>query len=101
MLVTGATDYRIDPINNLESGNYSDIAPRNTPRVLHTHLPHHMLPKSIMDKKIVYVMRDPRDQLVSLYHHHQGLKWSPTVPFKEFFENVLNNPHKGTSFCLL
>lgn len=97
MLVAGRTDYTKGPINNLESGNCLDpnkVDPA-TPRVLHTHLPQDMLPKSITQRKIVYVMRDPRDQLVSLYHHHQGLKWSPEMSFKEFFRNVLENPHKG------
>lgn len=94
MLVSGVTEYLSDPLNNLESGNYGDHS-RGCRRILHTHLPYDLLPNSILQKKITYVMRDPRDQIVSLYHHHQGLKWSPSLSFKEFFKDVLENANKG------
>lgn len=102
MLVTGVAQYTSDPIHNLESGNYRDLAScdATSPRVLQTHLPHDMLPQSITSGKILYVMRDPRDQIVSLYHHHQGLKWSRTMEFPEFFRNVMDNPHKGKTISL-
>ncbi|XP_067930825.1 sulfotransferase 1E1-like [Watersipora subatra] len=97
MLVSGLLNYTADPIYNLESGNYADSdGPKesSSPRVLHTHLPPDMLPKSITERKMVYILRDPRDQLVSLYHHHQGLKWSPKMSFTDFFKNVQDYPEK-------
>lgn len=99
MLISGDTTYNCQPICNLESGNYDFSSSSDTtisaPRVLHTHLPCQMLPHSILCRKMVYIMRNPRDQIVSLYHHHQGLKWSPTLTFEEFFHQVLSNPQKG------
>ena len=99
MLLSGKAEYDPAPICNMESGNYGSTSQDNQspaePRVLHTHLPCQMLPQTIMRQKIVYVMRNPKDQIVSLYHHHQGLKWSPTLSFAEFFHQVINEPHRG------
>lgn len=101
MLLSGKAEYNSDPISNMESGNFDSTSCNSSsstePRVLHTHLPCQMLPQTILRQKIVYIMRNPKDQIVSLYHHHQGLKRSPTLTFSEFFNQVLNEPHKGMS----
>lgn len=94
MLITGETEYLLSPINNLESGCFP-LSDSPIPRVIQTHLPYDMLPDSILSKKIVYVLRNPRDQMVSLYHHHQGLRWTPSLTFQQFFADVIENPGKG------
>ncbi|KAK4436396.1 Cytosolic sulfotransferase 12 [Sesamum alatum] len=42
----------------------------SAPRLLHTHLPHAVLPDSIKNSacKIVYIARNPKDTLVSMWH---------------------------------
>lgn len=48
-----------------------------SPRVLNCHLPFHLLPKQMKEKKtkIVLSLRNPKDVFVSFYHHHKGLKF--------------------------
>lgn len=94
MLVSGTTEYTTDPISNLESGSYQD-SQTDQFRILHSHLPYDMLPELIKTQKIIYIMRNPLDQIVSLYHHHQGLKWSPCKTFYQFFCDIMENPDKG------
>jgi len=94
MLVSGDASYSPEAIKNLESGNYN--SPEDSPfRILHSHLPLDLLPPTLLQQKMVYVMRNPRDQIVSLYFHHQGLKWSNEMTFEEFFYSILENPTKG------
>ena len=42
-----------------------------SPRILNTHHPPHLLPKDIKEKKtrIVYIYRNPKDVAISSYHH--------------------------------
>ena len=49
--------------------------PRSEPRLLKTHLCYDMLPKQVRDKKpkVIYVTRNPRDAVVSLYNHWKAL----------------------------
>ena len=54
-----------------------DLMPTETintiesPRILNTHYPPHLLPKEIKEKKtrIVYIYRNPKDVAISSYHH--------------------------------
>ncbi|XP_047064778.1 cytosolic sulfotransferase 5-like [Lolium rigidum] len=79
-----------------------------SPRLLASHLPYSLLPNGI---KIVYVCRDPKDTLVSLWHFHEkttavllgvpGVAGAspPTMPtFEEAFElfcegRCISGPH--------
>ncbi|KAM7356189.1 luciferin sulfotransferase-like [Cochliomyia hominivorax] len=82
------------------SALYTSI-PKNTidlaeqaakPRVLKTHLPAHLIPKQIWDKKskIVYCTRNPKDMIVSYFHFHRGLgTWNGDI--NEFVEDLINN----------
>ncbi|CAI8588623.1 unnamed protein product [Vicia faba] len=46
------------------------------PRLFSTHLPYHLLPKSVKESrcKIVYLCRDPKDNLVSFWHFINKLR---------------------------
>ncbi|CAB3255262.1 unnamed protein product [Arctia plantaginis] len=47
-----------------------EAMPVSTPRFIKTHLPMSLLKPSLLDTaKMVYVARDPRDVVVSYYHH--------------------------------
>jgi len=62
------------------------------PRVLSTHFPFRAIPKQALDKKIkiVYLLRNPKDTVVSLYNHMNshseasGLNYPGT--FESFFD---------------
>ena len=58
-----------------DSLNLAGNMPLSEPRLLKTHLPYDMLPKQVRDKKpkIIYVTRNPRDAVVSLYNHWKAL----------------------------
>ncbi|XP_074076255.1 sulfotransferase 2A1-like isoform X2 [Macrotis lagotis] len=62
------------------------------PRFLTSHLPVHLYPKSYFTSKakMIYVARNPRDVLVSLYSFLSDLPFSPSfLNFEHFFEEFL------------
>jgi len=61
------------------------IAKRSSPRVLNSHFTPRCIPKEIVEKgiKIVQVYRNPKDVLVSAYHHILKMQKSP---FNESFD---------------
>ena len=58
-----------------DSLNLAGNMPYSEPRLLKTHLCYDMLPKQVRDKKpkVIYVTRNPRDAVVSLYNHWKAL----------------------------
>ncbi|XP_060929710.1 sulfotransferase 2B1-like [Limanda limanda] len=64
-----------------------------SPRALVTHLPYHLMPASFHTSKakVIYVVRDPKDVLVSSYYFHQmaALLEDPGT-FDEFLEKFLD-----------
>ncbi|XP_059650135.1 cytosolic sulfotransferase 15-like [Cornus florida] len=76
----------------LNRNNLPNLEDRSDPRLLSTHVPFASLPVSIIDSgcRIVYVCRNPFDQLIS--HWHFTLKRSkenadhPPLPLEECFE---------------
>ncbi|XP_022095565.1 sulfotransferase 1C2-like isoform X2 [Acanthaster planci] len=72
--------------------------PRGSPRHIKSHLPGQLLPPQVWEKKvkIVYVIRNPKDVVVSFFHH---ISW--TLPadrpflFDDFFDTFINgtNPY--------
>ncbi|XP_029792926.1 sulfotransferase 1C4 isoform X1 [Suricata suricatta] len=63
-----------------------------SPRTLKTHLPIQMLPPSFLEKncKIIYVARNPKDNMVSYYHFQKMNKALPDPgTWEEYFETFL------------
>ncbi|XP_069681095.1 luciferin sulfotransferase-like [Periplaneta americana] len=64
-----------------------DVEILNSPRCIKSHLPLRLLPKQMwtIKPKIIYVARDPKDVVVSWYHHHRLLN-GYTGSCEEFVE---------------
>ncbi|KAM7406029.1 hypothetical protein PAMP_000434 [Pampus punctatissimus] len=65
------------------------------PRVLTTHLPHHLLGPALQGSKakVIYISRNPKDVVVSFYHFH---KMANFLPDAGLFPEFLNQFLKGT-----
>ncbi|XBI31997.1 hypothetical protein VPH35_055505 [Triticum aestivum] len=75
-------------------GNKLDALP--SPRLLSTHMPYSTLPASITknpDRKIVYICRDPKDMVVSMWHFLRYPR--PNLSFNDMFELTC----EGKSLC--
>ncbi|KAF8679344.1 hypothetical protein HU200_046128 [Digitaria exilis] len=61
-----------------------------SPRLMNTHLPYTLLPDSVVTGgsscRVVYVCRDPKDMVVSLWHFLRRAE--PELSFAETFESV-------------
>ncbi|XP_020198364.1 flavonol 3-sulfotransferase-like [Aegilops tauschii subsp. strangulata] len=68
------------------SGQQAKLDALPSPRLMNTHMHHSLLPASVADNpdcKIVYVCREPKDMVVSMWHFLRGV-WRFT--FAELFE---------------
>lgn len=70
--------------------SFQALEEQTSPRVIKTHLPISLLPRDIWKKncKIIYVARDPKDVVVSFFHHFSGMT-SYTGGMEDFFEAFL------------
>lgn len=61
-----------------------------SPRLMNTHMPYTLLPGSVTTDtdgcKVVYICRDSKDMVVSLWHFLR--RRQPDMPFEELFEHV-------------
>eukprot|EP00064_Thunnus_orientalis_P017811 superscaffoldBa00003884_g17897 len=67
-------------------------ASSTTPRVITTHLPHHLLGPALQGSKakVIYVSRNPKDVAVSFYHFHRMANFFPDPgSFSEFLNQFL------------
>ncbi|CAK1552653.1 unnamed protein product [Leptosia nina] len=56
-------------LRNLVEPTVNKIINAPSPRLIKTHLPFSLLPPTLLDTtKVVYLIRDPRDVIVSMYH---------------------------------
>ncbi|XP_059212722.1 amine sulfotransferase-like [Centropristis striata] len=66
---------------------------RPDPRLCRTHLPPYMIPRGVQSKgaKVVYVMRNPKDVLVSFYHFAASFVMMETPKsFEDFFQDFMD-----------
>ncbi|XP_038065189.1 sulfotransferase 1A1-like isoform X2 [Patiria miniata] len=86
-----------EPIRRMKNMPHTHkiVAEMPSPRVIKSHLPGQLLPPQLWTKKpkIVYVMRNPKDVVVSTFHFMRMMDRSPTKQaetFAEFLENMLD-----------
>ncbi|XP_068597421.1 amine sulfotransferase-like isoform X1 [Brachionichthys hirsutus] len=86
----------------LEGGVLGDpFRPRPDPRVFRSHLYPDMLPHGVKNKqvKVVYVWRNPKDVLVSMYHFARSFVLLETPEsFADFFQQFLDGDVLGGSW---
>ena len=73
------------------AGQASKLEALPSPRILATHMPYSLLPDSITGSgcRIIYICRDPKDVVVSLWHFSakaSAAKGRECFPFDKFFE---------------
>ncbi|KAK6145668.1 hypothetical protein DH2020_022488 [Rehmannia glutinosa] len=76
-------------VPTIESMIYSTKTPHvdlyytSAPRLLHTHLPYAVLPDSVRNSacKIVYIARNPKDTVISMWHFFNSLFGRNQEPF--------------------
>ncbi len=71
-----------------------------SPRVIKTHLPLEMLPQKLLDTcKVVFVGRNPKDCMVSYYHHTSMFSdYKFNGDFKGFADLFINGEHEYGSY---
>ena len=72
------------------------------PRVFKTHIPYCLVPKGSDEAnkpRYIYVMRNPKDVFVSLYHHSCNMPYVAEIPtWDEAFQSFLQGDRKYSPF---
>ncbi|CAH1796348.1 unnamed protein product [Owenia fusiformis] len=71
MLMTGDTEVRNAETHFFDMNTPAETTAQSSPRLIQTHMPINYMPKDVWSKKskILVILRNPKDQLVSFYHH--------------------------------
>ena len=74
--------------NPVYASAFEVLSEMTAPRLIKTHLPIKLIPKDALDKhcKIVYVARNPKDVIVSLFH----FVCNPLYMYEGNFEQLLD-----------
>ena len=87
MIVSGVAEYKTKSLYDtcLSFHTPEEFAAFNRPRVLTTHLPPTQMPKQIFEKrcKILWMLRNPKDRIVSLFGHFNILFGSEAPPLED------------------
>uniref|UniRef100_A0A8C4SAM2 Sulfotransferase n=1 Tax=Erpetoichthys calabaricus TaxID=27687 RepID=A0A8C4SAM2_ERPCA len=78
-----------------------DFVNRPSPRLYASHLPYHLVPKALKEKKakVIYVFRNPKDTMVSYFHFSKMMNDLETMPsITELIERYLNGKVLGGSW---
>ncbi|MCE0480883.1 hypothetical protein HAX54_038110 [Datura stramonium] len=75
-----------------------DLYTMPSSRLFHTHLPYRVLPDSIKNSdncKIIYIARNPKDTLISMWHFYNNNHEDPKnfFPLEKFFDYFCNGVH--------
>ncbi|CAM0878056.1 unnamed protein product [Alopecurus aequalis] len=71
------------------AGHHDKLEALPSPRLMNTHMHHAQLPSSVannIDCKIIYICREPKDMLVSLWHFAKTI--SPNITFTDVFDSA-------------
>ncbi|KAM0858789.1 hypothetical protein ACQ4PT_047611 [Festuca glaucescens] len=71
--------------NLFSAGQEAKLEALPSPRLLQTHMHYSMLPRSLADCKIVFVCRERKDMLVSMWHFLKSAGYF-SLPFSDLFE---------------
>ncbi|XP_011684332.1 PREDICTED: sulfotransferase 1C4-like [Wasmannia auropunctata] len=88
-----ATDGDLSCSSNNHEVKLDFIQNQASPRFIKTHMPFDLLPTVVnSDCKIVYVARNPRDMVISLFNFHKNLTlYNYQGTFEQFCDLFLNN----------
>uniref|UniRef100_A0ACD5ZF07 Uncharacterized protein n=1 Tax=Avena sativa TaxID=4498 RepID=A0ACD5ZF07_AVESA len=67
-----------------QGGREAELEALPSPRLMNTHMPLPMVPRAVPACRLVYICRDPKDMVVSLWHFLGRLR--PELPFNSVFE---------------
>ena len=99
MLTSGKLEFSKDCVtdSHIDLEDSESFEKKPDPRILHTHLPYTYIPDKHKDNgyKIVYIVRNPKDRHVSLFHFALGYDPYPLdLSWSDYIENITMDPGK-------
>lgn len=106
MLLGGAAEYspHAKESRMLEIRRPEELEALESPRILNTHYPYELLPENMGASKckIIYMLRNPKDVAVSLYHHltkHDDFRYNGS--WSNFLQLYLGDKCKSVLYTIL